>query len=181
MNTKATLGAATAALVIGVGFSEPASALTFRVDAQHLDLKTGAPTEFGLTGTFDFTGGVFSNINLRSSLTGQTYTSLFGGQPSTDKTAYFEDPSATVFSELKLTFASALSSAKLGDTISLEGGTSLKSLEVIDSPFLAFPLAAPLTGSATAVPTPALLPGLIGMGVAALRRKQEEETSEDNA
>ncbi|NMF83017.1 PTPA-CTERM sorting domain-containing protein [Nodosilinea sp. P-1105] len=35
--------------------------------------------------------------------------------------------------------------------------------------------------SFTAVPTPALLPGLIGMGVAALRRKQEEETSEENA
>ncbi|MGB3311865.1 MAG: PTPA-CTERM sorting domain-containing protein [Nodosilinea sp.] len=33
---------------------------------------------------------------------------------------------------------------------------------------------------AQAVPTPALLPGLIGMGVAALRRKKDE-TAEDNA
>ncbi|PZV04137.1 MAG: hypothetical protein DCF32_12730 [Leptolyngbya sp.] len=37
------------------------------------------------------------------------------------------------------------------------------------------------TGSAnaTAVPTPALLPGLIGLGVAALRRKNEESTEEN--
>lgn len=37
------------------------------------------------------------------------------------------------------------------------------------------------SASVTAVPTPALLPGLIGMGVAALRRKQGEEASEENA
>jgi hypothetical protein len=37
------------------------------------------------------------------------------------------------------------------------------------------------SASVTAVPTPALLPGLIGMGVAVLRRKQGEEASEENA
>lgn len=33
----------------------------------------------------------------------------------------------------------------------------------------------------TAVPTPALLPGLVGMGLAALRRKKSEEAVEENA
>lgn len=36
------------------------------------------------------------------------------------------------------------------------------------------------SATVTAVPTPALLPGLIGMGIAALRRK-DEESAEDNA
>ena len=36
------------------------------------------------------------------------------------------------------------------------------------------------SATVTAVPTPALLPGLIGMGVAALRRK-DEESAEENA
>jgi hypothetical protein len=35
--------------------------------------------------------------------------------------------------------------------------------------------------SIEAVPTPALLPGLIGMGVAALRRKKDEEVAEEHA
>jgi hypothetical protein len=33
----------------------------------------------------------------------------------------------------------------------------------------------------TAVPTPALLPGLVGMGLAALRRRKAEEAAEENA
>jgi hypothetical protein len=35
------------------------------------------------------------------------------------------------------------------------------------------------TGTVTAVPTPALLPGLIGIGVAALRKKQGEESEQE--
>jgi hypothetical protein len=35
--------------------------------------------------------------------------------------------------------------------------------------------------STVVIPTPALLPGLIGMGVAALRRKQNEESAEENS
>ncbi|HIK43562.1 MAG TPA: PTPA-CTERM sorting domain-containing protein [Leptolyngbyaceae cyanobacterium M65_K2018_010] len=35
--------------------------------------------------------------------------------------------------------------------------------------------------SVRAVPTPALLPGLVGMGIASLRRKSEEESTKENA
>lgn len=50
--------------------------------------------------------------------------------------------------------------------------------DTIANPGLIFPYAIVNPNSTTAIPTPALLPGLVGMGLAAIRKRQLTETDE---
>jgi hypothetical protein len=176
MNTKVALGAATAALAIGVGFSEPASALTFSVKADAFDADTFADVG-DIAGSFKFVGGTYNFINITSNVTGTVYKTLFSGNG-------FGAIFAAGDNKLHIAFDSDLNSASVGDTINIIGASTFLSKETfpVSVPGLSKPLsvAIPMQGTATAVPTPALLPGLIGLGVAALRRK-DEETTEENA
>lgn len=179
------LGVATATFAAVGSFmtvnAETAAAASFTVEADiFLQGASGGSFDIGdVFGSFDydFSNNNFSNISLTSKFSGlgpffpaftTTYNTFVDGSIDTltAKVAGANiDGISLVFPELnKLT---------LGSPAALKAG----SVTLITQQF---ELSAPVQGSITAVPTPALLPGLIGLGVAALRRKNEE-SAEENA
>ncbi|MBD2260584.1 PTPA-CTERM sorting domain-containing protein [Pseudanabaena sp. FACHB-2040] len=181
--------AGTAASMVLMG-ADPASALTFKINANIFESSLSPTTSVGkLTGSFDYDDvNGYSNIKITSDLLDRDYDGLVPGLASNGVKAWFSTSESTpsLQSLLKLEFASNLGSARFGDTISLVGGGNLDSFEGVETP-APFPFRGsaaflfPLEGSVTAVPTPALLPGLIGMGLTALRKRRDdsEESAED--
>jgi hypothetical protein len=185
--------AGTAASLVLVG-ADSASALTFRLNANILSSELEpSPTPVGtITGTFKYEGGVFSNIKLTAdrpllnTLFGplnldREYGGVASNRPNSGLEAWFTTSSAEtplIVSLLKLRFSSDLGNATIGQTIALAGANEFNSVELLQFPFIGVQTSS-LEGSVTAIPTPALLPGLIGMGVAALRKRQDD--SEDSA
>lgn len=178
--SAAVAGAAAGSVMMSAA---PASALTFSVNAEVFNNSNNSKIG-DITGSFDYEDGIgYSNINLFSSWTQRTYTALDKTIASTGLQAYFVDPASTFAgTQLKLSFARDLGTVGLGDVAKILNGGTLASLEGKTVEVVGmgqFNLYAPTSGDVTAIPTPALLPGLIGMGVAALRKRQDG--SEDSA
>ncbi len=178
------LGVATATLAAVGGFmavsAEIATAATFKVQADIIFEEDGSPSfDVGdIFGSFDYDvdTNFFSNINLTSVFVGTadfpsfttTYNTLVNGSIDT----LVAKASGSTRTGITLLFPN-LNTIPVGSTVALRAGSLTLASQ-------RFSLSTPLEGTVTAVPTPALLPGLIGLGVAALRRK-DEEPAEENA
>lgn len=176
---KALTLSAVLASVTGLSLSaKPAFAMTFTVDADVYNNFDGS--DIGdLTGSFDYDEiNGYSNINLFSTWTNRTYTQI-NQAASNGLQAFFSDPLSTFSgTQLKLTYSQDLGLTSPGASISLVNAASLNSLEgqTVDIENIGtFNLYAPVAGDITAVPTPALIPGLIGLGVAAYRKKRASD------
>jgi hypothetical protein len=189
----AKLGTSVAVFGIVGGFvaisAETASAASvkYTVDADILQLlQDGSSGVVGnVVGGFKFNSatGTFSDVSLTSKFTGgifssfpeQTYDTVLNGTVNTlsANNASF----APNVAGISLVFPS-LNTIPIGSTRNLlQGSVNFGQT----TPPFNFSAYLPLEGSVTAVPTPALLPGLVGMGLAALRRKKSEEAVEENA
>ncbi|MBE9155768.1 PTPA-CTERM sorting domain-containing protein [Nodosilinea sp. LEGE 06152] len=87
------------------------------------------------------------------------------------------------FNDVQFTLTKFIFNANSGDSTLLEGfftrdGNTVAAVGQFTSQIGTIPNSS-WSLSLVAVPTPALLPGLIGMGIAALRRKQEEASEEN--
>jgi hypothetical protein len=163
-------------MVVG---AESAVAATFTVDSDIVlkNASGGVTGDYGdLSGSFDYEGGVFSNINLKATFVGlfplfeefeATYDTFVDGSFDTLSASTGPD----MLTGVSLVFPD-LNSLSLGTPVALrEGSVTLASQ--FGSVYF------PLAGEIEKVPTPALLPGLIGLGVAAFRRKQAEMAEEE--
>ncbi len=162
-----TVALATAAAV------SPAEAATITYGLQGATLTyfvSGVSTTGALTGTFDFddAANTYSNIALNSPFTGgYVASSAAPGSTSTLLTLskdLFGTPNAIT---LFLSFANPL-----GSLPSIAIGPSFELVNPSVLPTGVSPIATVNGGSVVAIPTPLLLPSLIGLGVAALRRRK---------
>ncbi len=176
------LGVVTAAFAAVGGFmavdAETAAAASFTVDAD-IFLKTASGGSFDVGdvfGAFDYdaTSNIFSNISLTSKFDGFLFLDPFTTTYDTFVDGSIDTLTAKVaganIDGISLVFPE-LNKLVPGSSAALKAGSVTLITQQIE-------LSAPVKGSITAVPTPALLPGLIGLGVAALRRKNEESTEE---
>ena len=159
-----------------VTHASPASAasLTWNLNAQF----TGGGTATG-SFNYDATSGVLSQFNIRT-LGGTSAPSnfVFPGATYTSASSIGSLQNATrlelIGSEFSLQALFAAPLTEAGGTISLVPSFSFEKLPVSGGVGIIRDLASgTVTTSATAVPTPALLPGLIGLGLSALRQKHK--------
>ncbi|HIK16421.1 MAG TPA: PTPA-CTERM sorting domain-containing protein [Leptolyngbyaceae cyanobacterium M33_DOE_097] len=163
-----------------------AAAVKYNLQGVTLSFEQGGFSQTGnLTGSFFFDGTTneFSDIAINSSLSGGYIAASAPGSTASQLSL-----SRTIFSalnlDLLLNFTSPLTGA-LGDIAAIDTTTSS---ETLSFNFFGFPVSASASissgfvtsGSVAAIPTPALLPGLVGLGVAVLRkRKSSPSTQED--
>lgn len=167
--------AAISATAAFVTHASPASAasLTWNLNAQFVDGGTA-------TGTFDYdaTTGVFSQFDIKT-LAGSSPSNIFF--PGTTYSSGSSTGSLESAIRLQLIngdrslqalFANPLTNA--GGTISLVSDFSFEKVGLGGGLGLIRDVAnGTVTTATTAVPTPALLPGLIGLGLGALRQKRK--------
>jgi hypothetical protein len=180
--TKVGMATAIASLTCGITVitADSASAASFKKFVITGDIFqpsfSGPATDVGdVSGSFTWDGTSFPTINLAVKTTAgpvldEVYTSFVGGSSNHLSATNTFISGANFPYGIHLAFPS-LDSFNLGQTKTLFAGSTAVTGSAA---YL------PVSGSLTAVPTPALLPGLIGLGVAALRRKNGE-TAEENA
>jgi hypothetical protein len=187
MNLKSLMtGAAIAATVVGgsVAVSAPAEALIIG-GASSFTPVSGLPATLNVTGEFsngDLTGGFTSVTGIQVGTLNITAPGNYGATPSYITNFVYQGQNAVfnllsgsgvyisnsgltffgddIFGEIRTLGGTLLATA----TGSLSGSQTSRSSDFS------------LSLKATAVPTPALLPGLVGMGVAALRKRKGEGT-----
>jgi len=163
-----------------------AAAVKYNLQGVTLSFEQGGFSQTGnLTGSFFFDSATnqYSDIAINSSLTGGYLADSAPGSSASQLNL-----SRTIFGALDLNlllnFTSPLTGV-LGDIAAIDTTTSA---ETLNFSLFGFPISAGasvdsgfvMSGSVAAIPTPALLPGLVGLGVAVLRkRKSSFSTQED--
>ena len=170
-------------------YAAPASAaaLTWNFNAQFVDGGTAA-------GTFDFdaTSGVLSQFDIKTVASSSPSSTFFPGTTYASASSTGSLQSATQLEltstdrfinadrSLEALFAAPLTEA--GGTIALVPSFSFEKLGFSGGIGVVRAVAnGTVTTSATAVPTPALLPGLIGIGVGILRQKRKSASAKTPA
>ncbi|MBD2076549.1 PTPA-CTERM sorting domain-containing protein [Phormidium sp. FACHB-592] len=154
--------------------SASAASLTWNLNAQF----AGGGTATG-SFNYDATSGVLSQFNIKT-LAGTSAPSnfLFPGATYTaaSSTGSLQDSIRLELIGSEFSFQTLFSAplTEAGGTISLVPSFSFERLPVPGGVGIIRDLASgTVTASATAVPTPALLPGLIGLGLGVLRQKRK--------
>ena len=169
-----TLAVGTAAVVmVGMVDSAEAAAIKYNVQGATLSfVENGATQTRNLTGSFFFDGdtSTYSNIAIDSGFSGGYVANSAPGSTA-DELSLTKTVFGPLTFNLVLGFASSLTGIA-GNTVFFNPATST---ETLNGSILGNSVSATATingGSVVAVPTPALLPGLIGMGIVALRKRK---------
>lgn len=150
-----------------------AAALTWNFNAQFVDGGTA-------TGTFDYdaTSGVLSQFNIKTLAGASPSNNVFPGTTFSSGSSTGSLESAIRLQlingdrSLQALFDAPLTEA--GGTISLVPAFSFEKVALGGGlGFIRDVANGTVTSSATAIPTPALLPGLIGLGIGVLRQKRK--------
>lgn len=160
----------TALAVAATPHSAEAAALKWNLEGATLSYNA---QEYALIGSFiyDDSTNTYSEIAIRS-FPSDALTVTYNGPAASDSSGVQLNLSETAFAalnfNLELNFADSLVGKTVGNRVLLD----LSSSESVS--ILGFPLAqATFTrGAVVAIPTPALLPGLVGIGIAFLRKRK---------
>ncbi len=174
------LAASTTALAMTT-LTAPAEAAGVKYNLQGVSLsyiQNGIPQTGSLTGSFFFDGATntYSNIAINSSFSGGYLASSAPGSTASQLSL-----TKTIFGpltfDLVLNFTSPLTGV-LGNVALIDTNTSF---EQVNGSFFGgsgSEIASFGGGAAVAVPSPALLPGLVGIGAATLRKRKAIASAE---
>jgi len=184
--TSVAVGAAVTAMTFG-SFTPEAQALSFDFQFDNTPNATVTPPIVG-DGTFSFDGDPGDGTFALTSLSNFNFAFNFGG--NTFGNADIATPLANVLVQItnsggtrSLNFGGFGGGPFRGSLDFINGSTNLSfqpnfgSLYFSNGNFGTYEAIASTTDP-TPIPTPALLPGLVGMGVAALRKRKQEAAAE---